>query len=126
MDIITLIVGGALVVMVSWFMLRLSYTILTNLINGRKFHHKLEQDFSKLRLNNMLVALGISKTDYIYQTNVKDIQQQMKSCTECSNTDICDDKLETNTVDISEIEFCNNEADLIKLKQKQTVQKEAD
>ena len=120
MDTITVIVGGALLVMVSWFMLRLSYTVAMNLINGRKFHHALEQEFSKLRLSNMLTALGISKTDYIYQTSVQDINQQMKSCSDCTNTSECDEKLSKPDIDITEIEFCNNEADLKTIKQYQS------
>ena len=106
--------------MVSWFMLRLSYTVAMNLINGRKFHHALDQEFSELRLNNMLTALGINKTAYIYQTSVKDIQQQMKSCSDCTNTDECDEKLSKPDIDITEIEFCNNEADLKEIKHHQS------
>ncbi len=120
MDTITVIVGGALLVMVSWFMLRLSYTVAMNLINGRKFHHSLDQEFSKLRLNNMLTALGINKTAYIYQTSVKDIQQQMKSCSDCTNTDECDEKLSKPDIDITEIEFCNNEEKLKEIKHHQS------
>jgi hypothetical protein len=119
MDTMTMIVGGALVLLVTGFTLRLSYTILTNLINGRKFHHKLEQEFNRLRLSNMLTALGISKKDYIYQNSVKDINQQMQSCSDCSNTVECDEKLADSNVDITEIEFCNNEADLKQLKRQQ-------
>jgi len=120
MDTVTIIVGGALLVMVSWFILRLSYTVAMNLINGRKFHHSLDQEFSKLRLNNMLAALGINKTDYIYQTSVKDIHQQMKSCSDCTNTNECDEKLSEADIDITEIEFCNNEEDLKTIKQNQS------
>ena len=125
MDTITVIVGGALLVMVSWFILRLSYTVAINLINGRKFHHALEQEFSKLRLSNMLTALGISKTDYIYQTNVKDINQQMKSCSDCTNTGECDEKLAAPNVDITEIEFCNNEEQLKEIKHHQSKKESA-
>jgi len=121
MDTITIVVGGALALLLALFVFRLSYTILVNLINGRKFHHSLQQEFDRLRLSNMLTALGINKTDYIYQTNVKDIHQQMKSCSDCSNTDECDEKLATPNLDVSEIGFCNNEADLKVIKQKQSV-----
>ncbi len=121
MDTITIIVGGALTLLLAVFMLRLSYTILINLINGRKFHHDLSHEFSKLRLNNMLTALGISKKDYIYQTSVKDIHHQMKSCSDCKNTDECDQKLASPDIDVSEIDFCNNETDLKKIKQQQSV-----
>ncbi|GMR01227.1 MAG: hypothetical protein BMS9Abin19_0593 [Gammaproteobacteria bacterium] len=120
MDTITIIVGGALVLLLTLFILRLSYTILINLINGRKFHHSLQQEFNKLRLSSMLTALGISKTDYIYQTSVKDIHQQMKNCSDCTNTDECDDKLASPALDVTEIEFCNNEADLKDMKLQQS------
>jgi len=120
MDTTTMIVGGALALLIAGFMLRLFYTIATNLINGRKFHHSLEQQFNKLRLSSMLSALGINKTDYIYQTSVKDITRQMNNCSDCTNTDECDEKLATTEVAISEIEFCNNEAQLNELKQQQS------
>lgn len=115
-----MIMGGALALLLAGFMLRLFYTIAKNLINGRKFHLALEQEFNKLRLSNMLTALGINKTNYIYQTSVKDIQQQMNHCSDCTNTSTCDDKLSTVELDVSEIEFCNNEAELKKLKQQQS------
>ena len=114
-----MIVGGLLVLLVAGFIFRLSYTIMINLINGRKFHHKLEQEFDRLRLSNMLTALGICKTEYIYQNSVQDINQQMQSCSDCSNTDECDEKLADPKIDITEIEFCNNEADLKELKRRQ-------
>lgn len=120
MDTITLIVGGALTLLLTVFILRLSYTILINLINGRKFHHSLEQQVNKLRLSSMLTALGINKTAYIYQTNVNDIQKQMKNCSDCTNTDECDDKLSKADIDVTEIEFCNNETDLKDIKQQQS------
>ena len=120
MDIMTMIVGGALLLLLTGFMLRLSYTILINLVNGRKFHHELEKEFNRLRLSNMLTALGISKTDYLYQNSVADINQQMKNCSDCSNTVECDEKLATPDLNVEEIEFCNNEADLIKMKKRQT------
>jgi len=120
MDTMSLIVAGVLVVLLSGFILRLSFTILLNLINGRKFHHSLEQEFSKLRLSNMLTALGISKSAYIYRTNVTDIQQQMKNCSDCTNTDECDEKLSTENIDIAELEFCNNEENLKEIKQQQS------
>ncbi len=97
-----------------------------NLINGRKFHHSLEQQFNKIRLNKMLSALGINKKDYIYQTNVQDIKQQMKNCTDCDNTNICDEKLATPELDVTTIEFCNNEAELIDIKKQQAEQPSAD
>ena len=115
-----MIIGSALILLVTAFALRLSYTILINLINGRKFHQALEQEFSRFRLSNMITALGISKTEYLYQTSVKDIHQQMKNCSDCTNIDECDEKLATPEINVTEIEFCNNEADLKEIKQQQS------
>jgi 5-bromo-4-chloroindolyl phosphate hydrolysis protein len=120
MNTITIVVGGLLVLLLAIFMIRLSYNITINLINGRKFHHELEKDFSKLRLNKMLSALGLSKTQYLYQTNVRDIHQQMKRCTDCTSTNECDEKLATPDVDMTEIDFCNNEENLKKIKRLQS------
>ncbi len=117
---ITTIVVGALSLLLAVFVWRLSYTIIFNLINGRKYHHALSQEFDKLRLSNMLSALGISQKDYIYQTSVKDIHHQMKSCSACKNTDECDEKLTSADLDVSEIGFCNNETDLKEIKQQQS------
>lgn len=115
----TIIVGGALILLLTGFIFRLSYTIVVNLINGRKFHHALEQEFDKLRLSNMLSALGINKKAYIYQTSVKDIHRQMDNCSACVNTGECDSNLANQKVDVTEIDFCNNEAELKALKQRQ-------
>jgi hypothetical protein len=120
MNMLTTIVIGSLTLFLAILTIRLSYNIIVNIINGRKFHQALEEEFSKLRLNNMLAALGINKTDYIYQTNVKDIRQQMKNCTDCTNTTECDEKVATPDIDVTEIEFCNNEEELQKIKHQQS------
>jgi hypothetical protein len=99
---------------------------VVNLINGRKFHHSLEQEFNKLRLSNMLAALGINKTAYIYQTSVKDIHQQMDNCSACSNTGECDSNLAKQKIDIATIDFCNNEAQLKEIKQRQLQQAQSE
>jgi len=120
MDTITIIISGALALLLLGFMLRLFFTIAFNLINGRKFHHSLEKQFNQLRLSNMLTALDINKTRYIHQTSVKDIHKQMNSCSTCKNTDICDEKLAATDIDITEIAFCKNESDLKIIKQSQS------
>ncbi|MDT8282860.1 MAG: DUF6455 family protein [Gammaproteobacteria bacterium] len=122
MNTISIIVGSALIFFLTYFILRLCYIIFNNLVNGRKFHHSLEKQFNHLRLSKMLTALGINKTAYIYQTNVNDIQRQMKSCSACKNTDECDDNLVKPDLSVTEITFCNNEAELKKIKIQQDKQ----
>ena len=120
MNTMTMIVGGVLAFLLVSLIFRLIYIITVNMINGRKFHQSLEQEFNRLRLNNMLSALGIDKNAYLYKTKVKDIHRQMKSCSDCENTGECDEKLSTPNVDISNIEFCNNEVELKEIKQSQS------
>ena len=128
MDIITIIVGGALGLFLVYFTLRLFFTVFNNLASGRKFHHSLAEQFDHLRLSKMLTALGINKTAYIYQTNVNDINKQMNSCSACENTGECDERLAEPDLNISEIAFCNNEAELkeVKLQQEQQAAKQPD
>lgn len=120
MDIVTLIVGGTLLLMVGTFALRLLYIIVFNLIKGRRFHQALEKEFDRLRLSNMLVALGINKSKYIHTTGSIDIKKQMASCTQCEKTDECDTKTSQGEIKIDSIEFCNNKAQLKEIKQRQT------
>ena len=108
-----------------------------NLLSGEKInlaagcviiHHSLAEQFDHLRLSKMLTALGINKTAYIYQTNVNDINKQMNSCSACENTDECDERLAEPDLNISEIAFCNNEAELkeVKLQQEKQAAKQPD
>ena len=117
MDIVTLIVGGALLLMLGAFVLRLFYVIVSNLIKGRKFHQALEKEFDRLRLSRMLTALGINKSQYIHTTNVSTIKQQMNSCQQCDNTSECDTKLAAGKIEVDAIDFCNNEESLKDIKQ---------
>ena len=119
MDIVTLIVGGALLLMVSAFVFRLFYIIVFNLIKGRQFHQALEKEFDRLRLSNMLSALGINKAKYIHTTASTKIKKQMDSCEQCANTNECDAKLSQGEIEIDSIDFCNNEAELKEIKQNQ-------
>ena len=116
MDIISLVIGGVLLALVGIFVLRLFYVIARNLISGRKFHQSLEKEFNRLRLSRMLAALGINKSQYIHETRVVDIRQQMASCSQCDNTDECDSKLASGDINVDAIDFCNNEESLKDIK----------
>jgi hypothetical protein len=111
----TYILGGILTLLMAWFLVRLTYIIMKNLSNGRKFHESLLLKLDGRRLSKMLSALGINKTAYIYHANVNDIQKHMDSCTRCSHTDQCDDKLSESEFTVADISFCDNRTDLIEM-----------
>ena len=60
----------------------------------------------------MLTALGIDINSYLHQERVIDIEEQIDRCSECQNTEICDDQLTNGNIQAGNIDYCNNEASL--------------
>jgi hypothetical protein len=122
MDIITVIVGGALILYLAYFLVRLAYTIGRNLVNGKRFYQNLESRLEDLRLGRMLSLLGINKKQYVYQNPVNDITKHMNQCASCANTAVCDEKLaaassSTGSIELDGISFCSNKSELSGLKE---------
>lgn len=112
MDTFSVIVIIFLGILVSAFAASLFFTIIFNVKAGVKYREPLAKKLHALRLNKMLSALGISTTEYLHTQSVVTINEQMDRCSECANTEECDDNLSENTVDVNEIDFCNNESSL--------------
>ncbi len=116
---VSTIIGTTLLLLLGGFILRLGFTILRNLIHGRRFHQALADEFNQLRLSRMLTALGIDKARYIHRTPVLEIQRQMQHCRECHNTGECDIRLENDDIEPGQIDFCNNQTALQEHRQDQ-------
>ena len=112
MDAFSVIVIIFLGMSVSAFSVSLFLAIIFNVKAGAKYREPLAKKLHALRLNKMLSALGISTFEYLHTESVVTINEQMDRCTECSNTGECDDNLSDNSVNINEINFCNNESSL--------------
>ena len=117
MDIFTIVVGSALAALFAFFIARFVFTIGSNLVKGRRFHDDLEKSFDGLRLSSMIQRLGINKYRYIRVNQVIDIERHMENCSNCENTESCDDKLAAAangnvSLNIDNIDFCNNEAEM--------------
>jgi len=115
-SIILLSIIAALLIFTAIFMI---YAIRINIIKGGLFRQNLVNRVSNLRIHRMLRTLGIDIDRYLHQESILDIQEQMKICSECQNTDDCDRELERGTVHPNNISYCNNESDLKKIAQKQ-------
>ena len=111
MDAFSVIVIIFLGMLVSAFSVSLFLAIIFNVKAGAKYREPLAKKLRALRLNKMLSALGISAFEYLHTENLVTINEQMDRCTECTNTDECDDNLSSN-IDINNIDFCNNESSL--------------
>ena len=112
MDIITVIVGGLLVLFMLYVILRMSYVIMRNVIVGMEFRKNLARKVNALRLNKMLAALGIDVNGYLHSERVLDIEEHIDRCSACQNTETCDDQLASGSVQADSIDYCNNEQSL--------------
>ena len=112
MDGLSVIIVIFLVLLVTIFAATLLLSIVYNVNVGIKYREPLAKRLHSLRLSKMLSALGINTSEYLNGVSVVTINEQMNRCTDCSNTEKCDDNLSTEEIDIKEIDFCNNESSL--------------
>jgi len=112
MDIVSIIIGGFLALFLLYVIVRMSYVIMRNVIVGMQFRKQLASKVEALRLNRMLAALGIDVSSYLHSERVLDIEEHVDRCSACQNTDTCDDQLAKGTVQVDNIDYCNNEKSL--------------
>ena len=116
MNILTLVTVGLLLALVlAVFTLLLPMAFVVNFKTGAVYREKLASQVDRLRLGNMLAALGITTDTYVSKERAIDIREQMTRCKACENTASCDEKLQQEAVTADEIGFCSNEESLRKL-----------
>ena len=123
MDLISLIIASLLGILITLVIVLLFIAIIFNMKRGRKFRQALAKRVAQLRLNNMLVALGVDTNAYLHEEKVTDIYKHMESCEACENTEECDDALEKDNINPDTIGFCNNEQSLQKIATTQSAEK---
>ena len=115
MDIFSLIVSSLLGLFVVLLIALLFIAIIFNMKKGRKYRQALAKKIEQLRLNKMLIALGINPNTYLHDEHITDIHKHMERCEACENTEQCDEALSANNLNPAEIDFCNNEQSLQKI-----------
>ena len=115
MDDFSVIIVIFLGMLVTVFAVTLLLSIVYNVSVGVKYREPLARKLHSLRLGKMLSALGINTHEYLNKVNIVTINEQMNRCTDCINTEECDDNLFEANIDIDEIDFCNNELSLKKI-----------
>ena len=123
MDLISIIIASLLGILVTLVIVLLFIAIIFNMKRGRKFRQALAKKVARLRLNKMLIALGVDTNAYIHDENVADIYKHMERCEDCSKTEECDDALAKDQINPDEIDFCNNEQSLQKIAANQSSEK---
>lgn len=112
MEIFNLITASVLIVLLTGFTTYLFFTIIFNVKTGIRYRKSLAKTVYALRLSKMFDALGIDTYEYLHKERVADIKNQVKRCSECENTQQCDDGLSSNAINTENISYCNNESDL--------------
>lgn len=121
MNLLSIIIAVVLGLLITVLTAALIIAILYNVKVGARYREPLAAKLQSLRLNKMLVALGIDTYQYLHKENVVTIHDQMKRCSECDNTQECDETLSDNSVDADSFVFCNNESSLKEMLSKQHV-----
>lgn len=91
--------------------------ISKNMQNGRKFRQNLAQSIKQLRMTKVLKALGLDFDAYLHKLPVQQIRQNMSACKNCKTTSACDEKLNQQTIQQTEIEFCPIQDNFIQFSQ---------
>ena len=120
MDLISLIIATLLGLLIALLTALLFIAIIFNMKRGRKYRQALARKVAQLRLNKMLLALGVDTNAYIHDEHIADIYKNMERCEECSNTEECDEALSKDKINPGEISFCNNEQSLQKIAETQS------
>ena len=116
MNTLTLVTVGLLLALVlAVFAVLLPRAFVVNFKTGMLYRERLAGQIDKLRLGNMLAALGIDAHAYISKQSAADIREQMTRCKACGNTAACDEALTQEGVTADEIGFCDNEDALQKV-----------
>ncbi|MEN8176199.1 MAG: DUF6455 family protein [Pseudomonadota bacterium] len=86
------------------------YSIQRNYRHGLGFRERLLARAEKLRISRMLKALGVDTDACLHQAPVVEIEQNLRNCEGCQDTEICDDALQSANLEIREVSFCPNQA----------------
>jgi hypothetical protein len=115
MNQFSIVISGFFVLLLIGFITYLAVAIYRNLQAGKHYRQGIAEKLSHLRLNRMLGVLGIGQGAYLHTQPVLGIRDQMKRCSECTNTRQCDQLLDEGVGD--QAEFCANDETLKKVKE---------
>ena len=106
---------AVLVLSLIFLVIVLPTVMVFNMRAAEKYREDLALQLEKLRLNRMLLSLGIDVKRYLSQERVVDIHQHMKRCESCENTDECDSALSLGEARAENIDYCANNDSLVEI-----------
>ncbi len=117
MNWFSLLIVAALVGLLLFTIIAVTWAILANLRTGMAFRQNLAQQLHRLRLEKMLKALGIDIGRYLAAVPVTDIDEQMRTCEACGSParERCEEQLSQGKLEAPD--FCPNYPKLKALKE---------
>ncbi len=99
------ILGMAFTLLSLYFLL----LITKNVKQGRVVRQKLAKRVESLRMTKMLRRLGLDFNQYLHTVPLNKVSDSMGKCESCPTTEICDEKLKQESLEIQDIDFCPNQ-----------------
>lgn len=84
-------------------------TIGGNFRTGRDFRAGLARRLTDLRLSRMAAAVGVDVNRCLHDQMVVDLEQGMRNCRSCGETERCDEVLAQPAIQVEDVEFCPNQ-----------------
>jgi len=116
MSYFSLGISTLLAILAFAFAVLLLIAITSNLRTARWYRKNIGQHLSRLRLSRMLSFHRINRESYLHTQSIVDIKDQMQRCSNCTETERCDEVLEDDAD--TDTRFCNNDEKLQQLKNK--------
>ena len=113
METLSLIISLLFVVLFGYLLVRMVWSIGTNLIHGRRLRRQLRAQLMGMPLEQALARAGANPDLYLHERQLHEIDREMRNCAGCSATQECHTALET-AVPIEKFDFCPNYAALFK------------
>lgn len=98
----------------AFIMLSLYFLLLItkNVKQGQVVRQKLAKRVETLRMTKMLSSLGLDFNQYLHSVPLSKVSESMGKCESCPTTEICDQKLKLDNLEIKDINFCPNQESL--------------
>lgn len=121
METLSLVISLLFVVLFGYFLLRMVWSIGSNLVHGRKLRRQLRGQLMGMPLERVLEHAGADPDLYLHARQMHDIDREMRNCANCTATQECQGALDANA-SIETFGFCPNYEALFKPKLKAEAQ----
>ena len=87
----------------------LAFAMVHNFNSGKAIRQELTKNINNLRYGNLLTSFGINKNEFVHKVPLVEIENGMRACMSCKQTEQCDKELKNKTKNnVESMTFCPN------------------